>query len=134
MKKTNRVISFIITLTILLSAMGLSVYSKNFATSTDVTNLGVQTQYLYDSNNPSWLRKLVVKEDMLSTDGILNEAVLYPVCDYPYTMDAPTFKKQVQENIELFTLDDDSQKAAYLYLFQQLGPNPIQPMQQKRIG
>lgn len=121
MKKKLRVISLTMIIAVLLSSLSPSVFAKTFATTVDATNLGVQTQYLYDSNNPSWLRKLVVKEDMLSTDGILNEAVLYPVCDYPYTMDAPTFKKQVQENIELYTLDDDSQKAAYLYFFQQLG-------------
>ncbi len=57
---------------------------------------------------------------MLSTSGIINEAVLYPVTDYPYRTDAACFKAEVADYVKAFTLDKESQKAAYLYLMKQL--------------
>lgn len=98
-----------------------SAFAREFAPVLDATNIGVKTQYKYEENDPSWLRQLVIKEDMLSTSGLINEEILQPVCAYPYTTDAPHFKAQVEEYIELYTLDDDSQRAAYLYLLEQLG-------------
>lgn len=121
MKKTAKFLCLIITVSLLITSFSPSVFAKTFASTVNTDNLGVNTQYLYDENDPSWLRKLVVKEDMLAAESFVTELLLYPVCDYPYTTDAPTFKKTVAENIELYTLDDDSQKAAYLYFFQQLG-------------
>ncbi len=114
---------FSIMLVTVLFAMALcpSAFAKEFAPIIDATNIGIQTQYKYEEPDPSWLRKLVVKEDMLSTDGLLNEEILHPVCSYPYTSDAPHFKAHVEEYIELYTLDDDSQRAAYLYLLEQIG-------------
>ena len=98
-----------------------SAFAREFAPVIDATNIGVQTQYKYEENDPSWLRQLVIKEDMLSTSGLINEEILHPVCNYPYTTDAPHFKAMVEEYIELYTLDDNSQRAAYLYLLEQIG-------------
>ena len=81
----------------------------------------MQTQYQYDENDPSWLRKLDVKEDMLSTEGLFSPEVLIPVCSYPYNMDAPNFKIQVAEYVELYTINENTQRAAYLYLLEQIG-------------
>lgn len=97
-----------------------SVFAKTFAQKVN-TNIGVNTQYAYSSNDPSWLRKLKIKEDMLSVEGIATELTLYPVTDYPYTTDAPNFKSQVAEYVKLYTIDKDSQRAAYLYVLQQIG-------------
>lgn len=121
MKKVKRLLSAILTAVMLCCAIIPSAFAKDFAPAFDATNLGVQTQYLYSENNVSWIRKLIIKEDMLSSSGILNEAVLHPVTDYPYTTDAPHFKAEVEECVKTYTLDEESQKAAYLYVLDQLG-------------
>lgn len=121
MKKNSRTISFIIAVIVSLTVLCPSAFAREFAPIIDATNIGVNTQYKYEQSDPSWLRQLVIKEDMLSTSGLMNEAVLHPVCRYPYTTDAPHFKAKVEEYIKLYTLDDDSQRAAYLYLLEQVG-------------
>ncbi len=98
-----------------------SAFAREFAPTIDATNIGVNTQYKYEENDPSWLRQLTIKEDMLSSSGLINEEILHPVSSYPYTSDAPHFKAQVEEYIKIYTLDEDSQRAAYLYLLQQVG-------------
>lgn len=121
MKKSQKIISLLVMITILITSFSVSSFAKDFAPKFDTSNLGVQTQYLYSENKVSWIRKLVVKEDMLSVEGIATQAVLHPVTDYPYTNDAPHFKAEVEECIKTFTLDEDSQRAAYLYLIRQVG-------------
>ncbi len=121
MKRFSKALYSVIAVIIALAVVCPSVFARDFAPVIDATNIGVKTQYKYEENNPSWLRQLVIKEDMLSTSGLINEEILHPVCDYPYTTDAPHFKAQVEEYIELYTLDDESQKAAYLYLLEQIG-------------
>lgn len=121
MKRIYKTFSLILGVVVAATALTPCVYAKNFAQKIDTSNLGVTTQYAYASNDPSWLRKLVVKEDMLSVEGIATEVKLHPVTDYPYTNDAPNFKAQVDENVKLYTLDEDSQRAAYIYVLQQIG-------------
>ncbi len=121
MKKVARLLSAVLVAILLCTAIVPSAFARDFAPKIDATNLGVQTQYAYSENNVSWIRKLVIKEDMLSSQGILNEAVLHPVTDYPYTTDAPHFKAEVEENTKTYTLDEESQKAAYLYVLNQIG-------------
>lgn len=121
MKRFSKVISYVIAVITVLAVVCPSAFAREFASVIDATNIGVNTQYKYEENNPSWLRQLTIKEDMLSSNGLFSEEVLIPVCDYPYTTDAPHFKAQVEEYIELYTLDDDSQRAAYLYLLEQIG-------------
>ena len=121
MKRFSKAFSSVIAVIMALAVVCPSAFAREFAPVIDATNIGVNTQYKYEESNPSWLRQLVIKEDMLSSSGLFKEEVLIPVCDYPYTMDAPNFKAQVEEYIELYTLDDDSQRAAYLYLLEQLG-------------
>ena len=121
MNKSAKALSFIIAVIISVTVLCPSAFAKEFAPVIDATNVGVNTQYKYEENDPSWLRQLTVKEDMLSSSGLMNEEVLYPICSYPYTSDAPHFKAQVEEYIEIYTLDDDSQRAAYLYLLEQFG-------------
>lgn len=121
MKKAKRLLSAVLVAVLFCSAIIPSAFARDFAPVFDATNLGVQTQYAYSENNVSWLRKLVIKEDMLSTSGLINEAVLHPVTDYPYTTDAPHFKAEVEECVKTYTLDEESQKAAYLYVLNQIG-------------
>ncbi|MBO5895737.1 MAG: cadherin-like beta sandwich domain-containing protein [Clostridia bacterium] len=121
MKNVIRFLSVFLVAVILCAAMVPSVFAKDFAPKINASNIGVNTQYLYSENNVSWLRQLTIKEDMLSSSGILNEAVLHPVTDYPYTTDAPHFKLEVEECVKTYTLDKESQKAAYLYVINQIG-------------
>ncbi len=121
MKKAFKITALFMTVILVVCAVCPAVFARDFAPVVDITNPGIQTQYAYEENDPSWLRKLTIKEDMLSTSGLFTEAVLYPVCSYPYTTDALNFKKEVAEYVELYTLDENSQKAAYLYLLEQIG-------------
>ena len=120
MKKHTKIISAIIIIIISVTTLMPSAFAKDFASGFD-GNIGVQTQYSYSENNVSWLRELTVKEDLLSVEGIANAATLIPVTDYPYTSDAPHFKKQVEECIKTYTLDEESQRAAYLHVLNQIG-------------
>ncbi|MBR2877318.1 MAG: cadherin-like beta sandwich domain-containing protein [Clostridia bacterium] len=120
MKLTHRVTAWILTLVILFSALATTASAKKFAKEIN-TNIGITTQYAYEENDPSWIRQLVIKENMMSVDGIVNEKPIHPVTDYPYTTDAPNFQEEVNEYVILYTLDENSQKAAYIYVFQQLG-------------
>ena len=121
MKRFTKKLLSVIAVFMALAVLCPSAFAREFAPIIDATNVGVNTQYKYEENDPSWLRQLVIKEDMLSTSGLMNEEILHPVCDYPYTTDAPHFKAMVEEYIELYTLDDNSQRAAYLYLLEQIG-------------
>lgn len=120
MKFTHRILAAFLVAVTTCSCFVASASAKKFAKKVN-TNLGVQTQYEYEANDPSWLRQLVVKENMLSVDGIVTEKALYPVSKYPYITDAPSFKEEINEYVEIYTLDEESQKAAYIYVFQQLG-------------
>ena len=121
MNKRKKILAFIIAVICSVTVLCPSAFAREFAPVIDATNIGVNTQYKYEENDPSWLRQLTIKEDMLSTSGLINEEILHPVSSYPYTSDPAHFKAQVEEYIELYTLDDDSQRAAYLYLLQQVG-------------
>lgn len=121
MKKSTKLLSLFIAVILLFSTLSISAFAKEFAPQIDISNPGIQTQYMYDENDPSWVRKLVVKEDMLSSSGIFTEAVLHPVTDYPYTNDAAGFNAEVEEYIKTYTLDEGSQRAAYLYFLEQVG-------------
>lgn len=121
MKKSFKIISFLIALIIAFCSFSVSVFAKEFAPTIDISNPGIQTQYLYDENDPSWVRKLVIKEDMLSSQGMFTELPVHPVTNYPYTNDAKGFNAEVLEYIETYTLDEDSQRAAYIYFLEQIG-------------
>ena len=121
MNKYAKVLSFIIAVIISVTVLCPSAFAREFAPVIDSTNIGVNTQYKYDENDPSWLRQLTIKEDMLSSSGLMSEELLHPVTSYPYTSDPQHFKAQVEEYIEIYTLDEDSRRAAYIYLLEQVG-------------
>ncbi len=121
MKKSVKVLSFFLVLIVIFGSLSVSAFAKEFAPTIDISNPGLQTQYLYDTNDPSWVRKLVIKEDMLSSEGLFTELPLHPVTDYPYTNDAKGFNAEVEEYVEVYTLDEESQRAAYIYFLEQIG-------------
>lgn len=121
MKKSIKFLSFFLAVIVIFGSLSVSAFAKEFAPTIDISNPGIKTQYLYDTNDPSWVRKLVIKEDMLSSQGMFTELPLYPVTDYPYTNDAKGFNAEVEEYIETYTLDEESQRAAYIYFLEQVG-------------
>lgn len=67
----------------------------------------------------SWLRKLNIKEDILSSSGS-KLSTLKPVSNDPYTYTVKSFEKEVNSYSKLYALDNDLQKAAYLFYFKQI--------------
>ena len=65
MKLTHRILAAVLALATCFSLFTVTASAKKFAKKIN-TNLGVKTQYEYEANNPSWLRQLIVKENMLS--------------------------------------------------------------------
>lgn len=120
MKTTYRILALLLSVVVFSSVFALTAFAREFAPKFD-TDFSVNTQYLYEEHNPSWLRQLVVKENMMSVEGMMNEKPIHPITDYPYITDAPCFAKEVNEYVTLYTLDKEAQKAAYIYVFQQLG-------------
>ena len=77
-----------------------------------------ETQYSYDSPNMSWLRDLIVKEDMNSLDGMTQRNTLVAKATYPYRETAETFKEEVAYYQSLYTLDEDMANVIYLYMLE----------------
>ena len=77
-----------------------------------------ETQYSYDSPNMSWLRDLIVKEDMNSLDGMTQRNTLVAKATYPYRETAETFKEEVAYYQALYTLDEDMANVIYLYMLE----------------
>ena len=73
MKRFSKAISSVIAVIIALAVVCPSAFAREFAPTIDTSNIGVNTQYKYDEADPSWLRQLTIKEDMLSSSGLINE-------------------------------------------------------------
>ena len=66
MKRFTKKLLSVIAVFMALAVICPSAFAREFAPIIDATNVGVNTQYKYEENDPSWLRQLVIKEDMLS--------------------------------------------------------------------
>ena len=105
-----------ITALILTAALMIPVFS--FAVSAIVL---AETQYHYDEADPSWLKDLVVMEQLNINDAVGGK--LNKICadaQYEYSETAQTFKDTVSYYYLLYKLDADSRKAAYLYILDYL--------------
>lgn len=101
-------------LAVLLSAiLLLSVFSAYFCASALMT---VETQYTYDAANPSWLKDLIIKEDMSSVSGLSDSVTIEPVAKYPYRETASSFKDEIAYYQLLYTIDENMADVAYLYM------------------
>ncbi|NLA76667.1 MAG: hypothetical protein GX851_02355, partial [Clostridiales bacterium] len=87
---------------------------SSFGTSAD--SLMFSTQFSYTETNKAWMRKLVVKEDM-SLAGLTQEAALIVKPDYPYSHTSKSFYDEVNYLVDYYYLDDESRKAAYIFIF-----------------
>lgn len=80
----------------------------------------LHSAYDHDSADPAWLNDLVIKESVGNVSDMTSHAVLTAAPSYPYTETPDSFMTKVNYYVDLYTLDDSTQKAAYIYLFQQL--------------
>lgn len=75
-----------------------------------------ETQFVYDTANPSWLKDMIVKEDMNNIDGLSQRNTLVAKAQYPYNATAESFKSEVESYQTLYTLDENMANVAYLYM------------------
>ncbi len=89
----------------------------SFASSVGVH--AIDTQFKYDKLNPAWLDEIQVKEDLLTIGNIPKTSYLIANTDYPYTQTAESFKKVVNQDVKLYSVNmtSDDRRAAYLYAF-----------------
>lgn len=78
--------------------------------------LTVETQYSYDAANPSWLKDMIIKEDMTSIGGMSERVEFQAKAKYPYRETAESFSEEISYYKMLYTLDENMANAAYLYL------------------
>lgn len=78
----------------------------------------VETQFSYNTSNPAWLKDLVLREDMTNPQAIPNTLTLNAKPEYPYSATAESFREEVSYFTALYSLDENTQKAAYLYVLQ----------------
>ena len=77
-----------------------------------------ETQYMYDSPNLSWLKDLIVKENMSSVDGLSQRNTIVAKAPYPYSATAETFKEEVASYQAIYTLDENMANVLYLYMLE----------------
>ncbi len=80
--------------------------------------LFVETQYTYSSANMSWLKDIIIKEDMSSVNGLSKRSEIQAVAAYPYTETAESFSEEVAYYQILYTLDEDMANVMYLYMLE----------------
>lgn len=100
-------------------ALMLSLIIMSFAFSAGMTAYAIvmcETQYAYDSADPSWLKDITVKEDMNTINGMTGRNTLKPIASYPYRETAESFSEEIDYYKILYTLDENMANAAYLYL------------------
>lgn len=85
--------------------------------------LTFETQYDYESADVAWLTDLVVKEDMETVSGMADRISLVAKPDYPYTETPTSFEKDIAYYCSLYSLDENAQRAAYIYILDILGTN-----------
>lgn len=109
--KFRRTIALILTAALMIPVLSFAVSAIVLA----------ETQYHYDEADPSWLKDLVVMEQLNINDAVGGK--LNKICadaQYEYSETAETFKDTVSYYYLLYKLDADSRKAAYLYILDYL--------------
>lgn len=82
-----------------------------------------ETQYEYTEADNAWLTDLVIKESMDNISYNVVGCTLVPAPDYPYNATANTFKDEVEQFCELYSLNEGMLKVSYLYFIELLGSN-----------
>lgn len=113
MKLTKRLVLTLLSVLIITSMLASSMLAS-------AAIMFVETQFTYDSPNTAWLKDLIVKEDVLSVQGLTERVKLIAQPDYPYSDTPESFAQNVGYYLDLYELDPSSQEAAYLYVMEQL--------------
>lgn len=108
--KLKKLISVMLTVIMLFTVMSCGL--KAFAI------VMCETQFTYDSANPSWLKDLIVKENMSNVDGLSQRNKLVAKSSYPYNATADSFKEEIAYYQVLYTLDENMADAAYIYMLE----------------
>lgn len=112
MMKSKKIIAFILAVIMCVSVFAVNASALVLA----------ETQYRYDQADPSWLKDLVVMEQLNINDAVAGQLnKICPVAEYEYSETAQTFKDKVSYYTLLYKLDENSQKAAYLYVLDYIG-------------
>lgn len=106
--KLKRILAVLVTVIMLVSALSAGLCASAL--------MMVETQYTYDSANPSWLKDLIIKEDMSSVSGLSSSCTLEPVAKYPYRETAASFKDEIAYYQLLYTLDENMADVIYVYM------------------
>ena len=113
--RTKRILAGALSLVLCVSVL--------FAVPAIASVFTFETQYDYGSADKAWLTDLVIKEDMNDLTAVGGRCTLVPAPDYPYTETAASFKEEVDQFCRLYSLNENTLKASYLYLFELLGSN-----------
>ena len=106
--KRNRILAVFLTVVMLITALSTGLSAAAL--------MMVETQYTYDSANLSWLKDLIIKEDMSSVTGLSSSCTLEPVAKYPYRETAESFKEEIAYYQMMYTLDENMVDVIYLYM------------------
>ena len=106
--KRNRILAVFLTVVMLITALSTGLSAAAL--------MMVETQYTYDSANLSWLKDLIIKEDMSSVNGLSSSCTLEPVAKYPYRETAESFKEEILYYQMMYTLDENMVDVIYLYM------------------
>ncbi len=77
-----------------------------------------ETQYVYDSANMSWLKDLIVKENMSSVGGLSQRNTIVAKAEYPYRATPQSFSEEIAYYQAIYTLDEDMANVIYLYMLE----------------
>ena len=106
--KRNRILAVFLTVVMLITALSTGLSAAAL--------MMVETQYTYDSANLSWLKDMIIKEDMSSVNGLSSSCTLEPVAKYPYRETAESFKEEILYYQMMYTLDENMVDVIYLYM------------------
>ncbi len=109
-----------------IAALALSlalIASAVFALPAFASVFTFETQYEYKSADPAWLTDLVIKEDLNDLSATLGRCTLIAQADYPYTETAASFRSEVEQFCELYSLKESTMKASSVYFIELLGAN-----------
>ncbi len=106
--KSRKLIAVFMTVLILISALSCGFNA--------LALVMCETQYSYDTANPSWLKDMIVKENMNNIDGLSQRNTLVAKAQYPYKATAESFKEDVETYESVYTLNENMTNVIYLYM------------------
>lgn len=91
-----------------------------FSSVSEALVLPFETQFEYSEADISWLTDLSYKEDIETIGGIASNGIPVPDPLTPYRETPSSFKNEVNNCLSAYSLDENSLKTGYIYLFELL--------------